>query len=88
MWAEGATWLARRAADHRAAPADATVAASYATQAAQLIGADMHQLSGAIGFTTEFDLHLWTARLHALRVELGGTTAHQLATTHARWGEP
>jgi hypothetical protein len=42
-------------------------------------------MSCAIGFTTEFDLHLWTSRLHALRVEFGGVTAHQLATTRAQW---
>jgi alkylation response protein AidB-like acyl-CoA dehydrogenase len=84
--AEGARWLSRRAAYVGAAEPDAAMAATYATQAAQLIGADMHQMSGAIGFTEEFDLRLWTTRLHGLRVELGGTTAHQLATAHASWG--
>jgi alkylation response protein AidB-like acyl-CoA dehydrogenase len=86
VWAEGAKWLARRAAWSGAAIVDATAAAAHATHAAQIIGADMHQLSGAIGFTTEFDLQLWTTRLHGLRVELGGTTAHQLATAAAHWG--
>lgn len=86
VWSEGAKWLSRSAAFHHAAPTHAAAAAAYAAQAAQLIGADAHQLSGAIGFTTEFDLQLWTARLHALRVELGGITAHQLATTTAHWG--
>jgi Acyl-CoA dehydrogenase, C-terminal domain len=84
--AEGVKWLTRRAAFNDAPTADAAQAAAYATQAAQLIGSDTHQLSGAIGFTTEFNLHLWTTRLHGLRVELGGTTAHQLATTAACWG--
>ena len=86
VWAEGTRWLTRRAAFDGASPATAAAAAAYATQAAQLIGADTHQLSGAIGFTTEFDLHLWTTRLHGLRVELGGTTAHQVATAVATWG--
>jgi alkylation response protein AidB-like acyl-CoA dehydrogenase len=86
VWAEGAAWLARRAAFLGAPADDAAVAAAHATEAAQLIGSDMHQLSGAIGFTTEFDLQLWTTRLHGLRVELGGTTAHQLAVTAAHWG--
>ncbi len=86
VWTEGARWLARRAAHGGAAASGAAEAAAYATQAAQVVGADLHQLSGAIGFTTEFDLHLWTTRLHGLRVELGGTTAHQLATTTANWG--
>ena len=84
--AEGTKWLARKAAFNGAASKDATAAAAFATQAAQIVGADMHQLAGAIGFTTEFDLHLWTTRLHGLRVELGGTTAHQLATAEAYWG--
>ena len=83
--AEGARWLARRAAFEGAPAESAAAAAAYAAQAAQLVGTDMHQLSGAIGFTTEFDLQLWTSRLHALRVEFGGVTAHQLATTRAQW---
>jgi alkylation response protein AidB-like acyl-CoA dehydrogenase len=86
VWAEGTRWLARRAAFEHASSELAAIAAAYAAQAAQIIGTDMHQLCGAIGFTTEFDLHLWTARLHALRVELGGVTAHQLATATAYWG--
>jgi alkylation response protein AidB-like acyl-CoA dehydrogenase len=86
VWAEGVKWLTRRAAFDGAPASGATAAAAYATQAAQLVGSDTHQLSGAIGFTTEFDLHLWTTRLHGLRVELGGTTAHQLATAAAHWG--
>jgi len=86
VWAQGAKWLARAAAWHGAPEDRAATAATYAAQAAQVIGADMHQLSGAIGFTTEFDLHLWTTRLHALRVELGGARSHAHATTQACWG--
>ena len=84
--AEGARWLARFAAYSGADDAHAATAAAYATQVAQLVGTDLHQMSGAIGFTDEFDLQLWTTRLHALRVELGGATAHQLATADAYWG--
>lgn len=86
VWTEGAKWLALRAAASGAASEEATVAAAYAAEAAQVVGTDMHQLSGAIGFTTEFDLSLWTTRLHALRMEAGGPTGHQLATTSAHWG--
>lgn len=86
VWAEGVRQLTRRAAYDGAPATGAAEAATYATQAAQLIGADTHQLSGAIGFTTEFDLHLWTTRLHGLRVEFGGVTAHQLAVARAHWG--
>jgi alkylation response protein AidB-like acyl-CoA dehydrogenase len=86
VWSAGSRWLARAAGYHRARPERAAVAAAYAAQAAQLIGSDLHQLSGAIGFTNEFDLQQWTTRLHALRVELGGVTAHQVATAAAYWG--
>lgn len=83
---EGARWLARRAADTAADSAAAAMACAFAAQAAQSIAPEMHQMSGAIGFTEEFDLHVWTTRLQALRLELGGITEHQLATTDAVWG--
>jgi alkylation response protein AidB-like acyl-CoA dehydrogenase len=82
---EGARWLARRAA-FTGGNEDAASAAAFAAQVAQLVGTDMHQLCGAIGFTREFDLQLWTSRLHGLRLELGGVTNHQLAVAQARWG--
>jgi hypothetical protein len=42
-------------------------------------------MSGAIGFTREFDLHVWSMRLQALRQELGGTRTHRNALVDARW---
>jgi hypothetical protein len=54
--------------------------------AARTIAVDLHQLSGAIGFTEEYDLHLWTMRAQALRTELGGIGAHARAVTAGRWG--
>jgi alkylation response protein AidB-like acyl-CoA dehydrogenase len=83
--AEGVRWLGRVAAYRDAAQEDAAAAAAYAGFAARGIGADLHQLTGAIGFTYEYDLHLWTTRLHALRVELGGLSAQRVALAHARW---
>jgi hypothetical protein len=38
-----------------------------------------------MGFTREHDLHVWTLRLQALRLELGGTDAHRRALGEARW---
>jgi alkylation response protein AidB-like acyl-CoA dehydrogenase len=82
---QGALWLARRAAWAGARPEDATAAAGYAAQVARLVAAETQQLSGAIGLTLEYDLHLWTLRLHALRGELGGAADHFGRLAHARW---
>jgi alkylation response protein AidB-like acyl-CoA dehydrogenase len=86
VWVEGARWLTRAAAWGGARRDLAAAAAGHAAEAARIIGTDMHQLSGAIGFTLEFDLHLWTTRLHALRLELGGASAHYRALANATWG--
>jgi len=42
-------------------------------------------MTGAMGFTREHDLHVWSMRLEALRVELGGVSAHRRAIARARW---
>ncbi|MFP6660304.1 MAG: acyl-CoA dehydrogenase, partial [Myxococcota bacterium] len=62
------------------------VAASFAIEAAERVFADTHQLSGAIGFTHEHDLHVWSMRLQALRLELGGLSAHSREVARLRWG--
>jgi alkylation response protein AidB-like acyl-CoA dehydrogenase len=64
----------------------AALAASQATATAQKVHAETHQLTGAIGFTREHDLFIWSMRLQALRLELGGTTAHRRALALSRWG--
>ncbi|MEU7813895.1 acyl-CoA dehydrogenase family protein [Pseudonocardia sp. NPDC049154] len=84
VWVEGVRWSARSAAWHGDAESAAT-AATYATMAAREVAVDMHQLSGAIGFTEEYDLHLWTMRAQALRTELGGIGGHAGAVTALRW---
>jgi alkylation response protein AidB-like acyl-CoA dehydrogenase len=84
VWVEGTRWSARSAAWHGDAESAAT-AATYATMAARHVAVEMHQLSGAIGFTEEYDLHLWTMRAQALRTELGGIGAHAVAVTSLRW---
>jgi alkylation response protein AidB-like acyl-CoA dehydrogenase len=82
---EASRWLAREAAYHNA-PAEAVAnAAAFALSAADLLFTESHQMSGAIGFTREFNLHVWSMRLHTLRQELGGLSAHRKAVVEARW---
>ena len=69
------------------APAErAAAAAAYAAEAAGSACLELHQMSGAIVFTREYDLHIWTLRLQALRLELGGARSHSLDLARARWG--
>jgi len=83
---EGSRWLAREAAYHGAPEESVATAAAFALSAADLIFTETHQMSGAIGFTREFNLHVWSMRLHTLRQELGGLSAHRRALVKARWG--
>jgi hypothetical protein len=53
--------------------------------AARHVAFDCHQLHGAISFTAEYDLHLWTLRAQALRTEFGGIGGHARATSKLRW---
>ena len=81
---ESVTWLSRYAAwsqDDEAAAAAATLACDTARWAS----VELHQLTGAIGFTEEYDLHLWTMPLQALRVELGGIGSHSRSLAATRW---
>ncbi len=83
--ADSVQWQAREAAYHGAPDELAASAAVTAEQAAHLLFVEMHQLTGAIGFTIEYDLHLWTMRLQTLRQEAGGLKAHSRDLVHARW---
>jgi alkylation response protein AidB-like acyl-CoA dehydrogenase len=85
---EGARWLTRYAAATGAVAEDAAAAAAQAAATAELLTRETHQLSGAMGLTEEYDLFLWTMRLPALRLELGGVAAHAAAVARARWGAP
>jgi alkylation response protein AidB-like acyl-CoA dehydrogenase len=82
---EGARWLVYEAAWRRAPEEAAASAAAYAAAAAQLVFAETHQLTGAMGFTREHDLHVWSMRLQALRLEAGGVAGHRAAVAAARW---
>jgi Acyl-CoA dehydrogenase, C-terminal domain len=83
--AQSSMWLARRAAWELDSDLHAALAASYATSAAPTVFDSVHQVVGAIGFTNEFDLHLWSLKLPVLAAELGGPRAHASAASAARW---
>lgn len=84
---EASRWLAREAAYHGAQTEAVTSAAAFALDTADLVFTETHQLSGAIGFTCEFDLHVWSMRLLALRQELDGVGGARRALVEARWGK-
>jgi alkylation response protein AidB-like acyl-CoA dehydrogenase len=82
---EGTRWLALEAADLGAPDESAAASASYAAEAAKTVFDETHQFSGAMGFTREHDLHVWSMRLQALRLELGGVAAQRRALAATRW---
>lgn len=83
---EASRWLALEAAGLDASPEAAAAAAVQAVLAARVVFPTVHQFTGAIGFTTEYDLHVWTLRLPALWVEAGWMGDPGIAVTSARWG--
>ena len=82
---EATRWLTFEAASQDLPAESAAVAAAYAAEAANQIFRETHQLTGAMGFTREHDLHVWSMRLAALRLELGGASAHRRAVAAQRW---
>ena len=82
---EGTRWLAFEAASKDDPGESAAVAAAYAAEAANQLFRETHQLTGAMGFTREHDLHVWSLRLQALRLEQGGASAHRRAIAASRW---
>ena len=82
---EATRWLTFEAASQDLPTESAAVAAAYAAEAANQIFRETHQLTGAMGFTREHDLHVFSMRLQALRLELGGASAHRRAITAQRW---
>ena len=81
---EGARWLALEAADH-GTPEAASTALAHAVEATRLVFARTHQYSGAIGFTQEYDLHLATMRLVALRAEAESLGRPAGVSARQRW---
>lgn len=85
---EGSRWLVREAA-HLGAPSQpAATAACYAISAAQRVFMEVHQLSGAIGFATEHDLHIFSMRLPTLVQEARSISPDAAAITALRWAGP
>jgi alkylation response protein AidB-like acyl-CoA dehydrogenase len=82
---EGSRWLLYEAAALGAPAENAATAAAHAAAAASLVFAETHQFTGAMGFTREHDLHVWSMRLQALRLEAGGAAGHRRAAAQARW---
>jgi len=81
-------WAARRAAWDTSDDVAAAAAACYATAEAAGVLASVQQVCGAIGFTDEFGLTRFTARLALLQTELGGASAHARWLSRARWSTP
>lgn len=82
---QGSRWLALEAAHGGGATEASAAGAAYAAEAAGRVFAETHQFSGAMGFTREHDLHVWSMRLQALRLELDGVAGHERALAEARW---
>jgi Acyl-CoA dehydrogenase, C-terminal domain len=82
---EGSRWLTYRAAWSGASPEDAAVAAAHSVAAGRRTVRECHQICGALGLTTEFDLHMWTMRIRALCAEVGGLFATQVDAGRFRW---
>ena len=84
--AQGTRWLSLRAAWFRDDEFLTASAAAYACEAAQVTYTNTHQVTGAIGITTEYGLVLHTMRLMALQRDLGGKRAHARRVAAARRG--
>ena len=83
--AEGAKWMTRLAAG-RGDGASALAAAAYALDGITSLVDGVHQVTGAIGITTEYDLAILTGRLIMLREELGGPRRLAAEVARHRWG--
>ncbi|MCW2622091.1 MAG: acyl-CoA dehydrogenase domain protein, partial [Frankiales bacterium] len=85
VFAQGATWLTRRAAWDPGDATAAAAAAAYACEGARVVVDATHQVTGAIGIAKEYDLVLSTMRLGFLATELGGGPAHAQVVAQQRW---
>ncbi len=83
---EGTRWLSLEAAAHGAQPEAAAIACTYSTAAAKQVVGETHQLTGAMGFTKEYALHVFTTRSQGLTLELGGLAAHSRSVSGSLWG--
>jgi alkylation response protein AidB-like acyl-CoA dehydrogenase len=63
--------------DDPAVPVHVSMAKAYASDAATLAARHALQVHGAIGYTTEYDLHLWMKRVWALAAAYGDAAQHR-----------
>jgi alkylation response protein AidB-like acyl-CoA dehydrogenase len=84
---EGTRWLARYAGWTGADPTASAIAATHAAETAKTAIWELQQLQGAIGFTKEYDLYLFTLRMHVLRLLLDGSRGgHAIEAAERKWG--
>jgi len=82
---EGSRWLAREAA-WLGMPVEASAAAlTQVTTAGRRVLFETHQMTGAMGFTTEYDLHLSSMRIPALLLEAESMISPSRRLAAARW---
>ncbi|MBN3811582.1 acyl-CoA/acyl-ACP dehydrogenase, partial [Paraburkholderia sp. Ac-20347] len=73
---------AHRSGEQRLASA---IAKARASRAAPLVANGAHGLAGALGIVPEFDLQLFTRRLHAQRLQFGSESFwDEIVCTHAQ----
>jgi alkylation response protein AidB-like acyl-CoA dehydrogenase len=65
---------------------DVSMAKCFADEAAELVARTALQCHGAIGYTVEYDLHLWLKRVWALSPAWGGTAHHRARVAAAVLG--
>lgn len=65
-----------------------SMAKVYASEAADVAAKKALQVHGAIGYTTECDLHLWMKRIFALRAAWGDVAWHEDRVAEAILGGP
>ena len=73
MLAHQAAW----ALDRGPAELEVAAAKSYGNEAMRRIFVNAHQVHGALAFSTEYDLHLFTRRAKAYELTYGGTARHR-----------
>ncbi len=72
-----AAWTVARGDDARERATHVSMAKSYAAEAAALAAKTSLQVHGAIGYTFEYDLHLWMKRAWALAGQWGDAAWHR-----------
>ena len=82
---DGARYLALEAAFHRAPEQSSAIALVHAATVARRLPTELHQMSGAIGFATEYPLHLSTMRLPALLAEARAMSSAERDLVALRW---